>query len=226
VLLGAVAFWALAGMAPAGADTLQLAQVACSDGTQFNVSLDTDSLNQLSDVINDIDLQDLAGWTCTLTVLGPILSPTVSLASRLPLGADSIVLLDSSTTAKQFSAGGGQTDSFHFAYAAHQDPDGTYGGYSVLNLADGSQIKGHVTCVFVPPQSRATVFTFRVDSFSGTGTDLTGDFVHMEAVDNGSPSQAPPSDTIDMVNVDGLSGCGSSGTAQNVTSGNLVVRAS
>jgi hypothetical protein len=220
-LLGVVALWALTQAPPANADLLQLAQVSCSDGTQFNVELSTDSLNQLQDAINNIDLQDLSGWTCSLSVLGTIL-----VADR-----QATQLVDSSSP--NVSAGGGVA-AFHFAFAAQ--PQGTGGscvsvsqcaGYAVLDqytetdpntgaVTFSGMVKGHVSCVML--EGNATLFTFQVEAFSGSGTPSQST-INVQAADNGTPSSA----TSDMLgSAPGGNSCGGAATSP-VTSGNVVV---
>src|SRR5205809_7197016 len=131
IVAGAVfgALLALFGPTLAFAD-LPLATVGCSAGSSFDVSVDTDTLNMLTNAVTNRNTENL-GLSCSVTVLPP---------PPLPLGM--IALAGSKTT--MYATGGGMNDAgTHFAFSAHLDPDPSEArGHANIQFADSSKVEG------------------------------------------------------------------------------------
>jgi hypothetical protein len=176
---------ALFSPAVALGDSLQLATIACSDGSQFDVQVDTSTLNFLTNSIASLNNQNL-GFSCTLKVNTPLgLGPTaLSLGSTVEAAGD---------PAQSFSVGGGENaEGAHFAFAAHLDPNtGEPRGHAVVRFPDQNQnvvtLQGDVDC-FTHPIDGLAMVGFTIQNDDGT---LGPDVVFQDR-DTGSASASDP----------------------------------
>src|SRR6184192_3795945 len=176
IVAGAVfgALLALFGPTLAFAD-LQLATVGCSDGSSFDVSVITDTLNMLTNAVTSLNTENL-GLSCSVAVLPP---------PPIPLGL--IALAGNKTSV--YATGGGMNDAgIHFAFSAHVDPDtGTPSGHANIQFADGTKVDGTVFCYSNFSSTRFAVVGIMVDQ-GGTNSPLI-----FQMRDGGNPSSAGPS---------------------------------
>src|SRR5256885_8954697 len=158
IVAGAVfgALLALFGPTLAFAD-LQLATVGCSDGSSFDVSVDTDTLNMLTNAVTNLNTEDL-GLICSVAVLPP---------PPIPLGM--IALAGNKTSV--YATGGGMDDAgLHFAFSAHVDPDTSDArGHANIQFADGTKLDGTVFCYNNFGTTRFAVVGITIDRGDSTG---------------------------------------------------------
>jgi len=157
IVAGAVfgAVLALFGPALAFAD-LQLATVRCSDGSSFDVSVSTDTLNMLTNAVTNLNTENL-GLSCSVAVLPP---------PPIPLG---MIALAGSKTALYATGGGVNDAGTHFAFSAHVDPDtGAPTGHANIQFADSTRVDGTVFCYNNWGTSRFAVVGITVDGGGST----------------------------------------------------------
>src|SRR6266480_7221620 len=206
IVAGAVfgALLALFGPTLALAD-LQLATVGCSDGSSFDVSVDTATLNMLTNAVTSLNTENL-GLSCSVAVLPP---------PPLPLGM--IALAGNKTSV--YATGGGMNDAnTHFAFSAHIDPDtGAATGHANIQFADSSRVEGTVFCYNNFGTTRFAVVGIMVDQ-GGTSSPLI-----FQTRDTGTPNSTLAS----TWQVDGPSftDCSNFDADDNdIVKGNVVVR--
>jgi len=204
--VAAAAFGALVAMASPSvvlAD-VQLATIACSDGSQFTVSVDTDTLNLLTTAITSLNAENL-GLSCTITVQLPLSLGTAALAS--------------STPTQIYSVGGGSNDAnTHFSFSAHVDPDtGAPMGSAVIAPANSPKVQGSVFCYANFGTTRFAVVGIQVQNPNGTSSPQI-----FQVRDTG-PASANPSQ-VWQLNA-GQADCSTfQGDTNHILSGNVVVR--
>lgn len=205
MMAGAVlgALLALFGPTLAFAD-LQLATVGCSDGSSFDVSADTNTINMLTNAVTSLNTENL-GLSCSVAVQAP---------PPLPLG---MIALAGNTTSI-YATGGGLNDAgIHFAFSAHVDPGtGAAKGHANIQFADSSKVDGTVFCYNNFGTTRFAVVGIMVNRGGTTGPLI------FQTQDNGTPSSTQPSiwqvDNVytDCTNFDF--------NRNNIVKGNVVVR--
>lgn len=213
-----------AGNTVAFAD-LQLASVGCSDGSQFQVAADTNTLTKLTNTITAINTQPL-GLTCGLNLLSSSSS--------------------TSSTTKAYAVGGGSTAGFHFSFSAHFDPDtlqpkGHAVVSSLLVTSSGFQAEGPINCLQVAPPAQQVLIAhvgFLVTKSSGTGAPALGSTYFFDVQDVGAPGTQIPPDQFDTPPTPPNLPCDptmqgnssvitfTSNIASNLLTGNIVVRSS
>ena len=208
ILAGAAlgALLALVGPTLSFAD-LQLATVGCSDGSQFDVSVDTDTLNMLSNSITSLNTEDL-GLSCNVALQAP---------PPLPLGT--IALAGNQTS--MYATGGGSNDvGIHFAFSAHVDPDtGAVKGHANIKVGDSTKVDGSVFCYNNFGTPRFAVVGITVQNQDGTTSPLI-----FQTRDAGNPSSARQS-VWQIDNPNYFTDCGNADFDNNfIVNGNVVVR--
>ena len=205
ILAGALfgALLALFGPTLAFAD-LQLATVGCSDGSSFDVSVSTDTLNMLTNAVTSLNTENL-GLSCSVAVLPP---------PPIPLGM--IALAGNKTSV--YATGGGMNDAgIHFAFSAHVDPDtGAPSGHANIQFADGTKVDGTVFCYNNFGTTRFAVVGITVD---GDGSSAPMIF---QTRDAGTPGSAQPSTW--QVDDPSFTDCNNIDGDNTIVKGNVVVR--
>ena len=175
MLAGAASGGLLALAAPtiAVAD-VQLATIACSDGSQFDVSVDTDTLNVLTTAVTNLNGENL-GLSCSLTV-----QPVISLG---------VIVGASSSPTQIYAVGGGSNDAeTHFAFSAHVDPDTNAPmGTAVIAPANSAKQQGSVFCYNSFMTTRFAVVGIQVQNPDGSTT-----MEFFQTQDTGSASTSTP----------------------------------
>jgi hypothetical protein len=147
--------------------------VACDDGSSFDVSVDTDTLNMLSNAVTSINSEAL-GLSCSVNVQSPLtLGVTASAANQTSI----------------YAVGGGRNDAdTHFSFSAHVDPDtGAFKGSAVIQQANAAKQKGSVFCYSNFGQTRFAVVGINVQDSAGNTTPLI-----FQTRDTGTPSPGTP----------------------------------
>jgi hypothetical protein len=201
------------GTATTWADSLNLASISCSDGSQFNVSVDTDTLTKLTNTITGLNTAGAPDLSCSLALL-PSDPTTTTTADPVP----------------GFAVGGGFTSTTKFAFSAHLHSNGSLNGYAVVDttISDptGYRAKGHVSCYNnFGGITRFAVVGFTVDSSSGLTAPASGTEIDFQVQDSGNAS----SPVADMWGLDQAStNCdafrGFVPATDDVVSGNIVAR--
>jgi len=198
------ALLAFVGPSLAFAD-LQLATVACSDGSSFDVSVDTDTLNMLTNAVTSLNTENL-GLTCSVTVQPP---------PPLPLG---MIALAGNQTSIYATGGGSNNPGIHFAFSAHVDPNtNAAAGHANIQFADSTKVDGSVFCYNNFGTTRFAVVGIMVLNQSGTTSPLI-----FQTRDNGTPGSTQASIwQIDPTFTD----CSNFNTeTDTMVQGNIVVR--
>jgi len=183
---------------------VQLATIGCSDGSQFTVSVDTDTLNLLTTAVTNLNNENL-GLTCSIMVQLPVSLGTAVAAS--------------STPTQVYAVGGGSNDAgTHFAFSAHVDPDtGQTMGSAVLAPPSAPKIQGSVSCY-----SNFGTTRFAVVGVLLQNPDASTSPVIFQTRDTG-PASSNPSQIwqIDASQAD----CSTfQADSSNIVQGNVVVR--
>jgi hypothetical protein len=183
---------------------VQLATIGCSDGSQFTVSVDTDTVNLLTTAVTNLNNENL-GLSCSITVQLPLLLGTAVAAS--------------STPTQVYAVGGGSNDAgTHFAFSAHLDPDTSQPtGSAVIAPANAPKIQGSVFCY-----SNFATTRFAVVGVLVQNPDATTTPVIFQTRDTGSASTSTPQ----VWQIDAsLMDCSTfPGDSSNIVQGNVVVR--
>jgi hypothetical protein len=193
------------GAASGSSDTglgLQTVNLACSDGTSTNLSLDLGTLSLLTDSVGAMSLYP-AGLTCSLGQSNP-----------------------SSASGKAFVVGGGRYDRaecpINFSINGHIDSNGAHGTQTATesNAPGGipgcpgeGHVKADVTCVAVSG-NRAEVRGDVIEQSCSLGPEFfpPGDTVFVtDVIDNGNPSAVLPDEIVQSVDA--------TGTEQNCDAG-------
>jgi hypothetical protein len=210
LLLGVASGTVLAIAVPSfAAADLQLATFGCSDGSSFQVSADTDTLNMLTNAVTNINTEDL-GLSCSIQVDVPPPPPILFAAPVLAGNQTSV-----------YAVGGGVNDAnVHFAFSAHLDPDtNTFKGSAVIQPENADRIKGDVSC-YQSGGTRSAVVGINVQNSDGTTTTLV-----FQTQDTGSGGNTPPDHTqIWQINSDEKTCDGPRDPQNTVVKGNVVVR--
>jgi hypothetical protein len=190
---------------------VQLASVGCSDGSQFTVSVDTDTLNLLTTAVTNLNNEDL-GLTCSITVQLPVSLGTAVAASNTPT--------------QVYAVGGGSNDAgTHFAFSAHVDPDSgsppcppaSCMGTAVIAPASGPKIQGSVFCYDNFGTTRFAVVGIQVQNPDGTTSP------EVFQIQDTGPASSNPSQVWQINS--GQMDCGTFVQPTNsVVQGNVVVR--
>lgn len=185
---------------------LQLATIACSDGSQFTVSVDTATLTQLTNAITSLNTESL-GLTCSITVQLPVLL-------GVAVGA-------SSTPTQVYAVGGGSNDaSTHFAFDAHVDPDtGALIGSAVIQPANQAKFQGSAFCFSNFGTTRFAVVGIQAQNPNGTTTPVV--FQMRDA----GPAVTNPASVWQIDPASSQTNCSTfQGDTNHIVAGNVVVR--
>jgi len=186
---------------------LQLATVGCSDVSSFDVSVDTDTLNMLTNAVTSLNTENL-GLSCSVAVQAP---------PPLPLG---IIALAGNQTSVYATGGGSNDAGIHFAFSAHVDPGtGAAKGHANIQFADSTKVDGDVFCYNnFSPTTRFAQVGIMVNQ-GGTTSPLV-----FQTQDAGTPSSTQPSSW--QIEPPGYSdNCNNADSPNNtIVKGNVVVR--
>jgi hypothetical protein len=139
------------------------------------VSVDTDTLNMLSNAVTSLNTENL-GLSCSVAV---------QLPSPLPLG---MVALAGNKTSVYATGGGWNDAGYHFAFSAHVDPDTAAAkGHANIKLPDGTKVDGTVFCYNNFGTTRFAVVGIMADQ-GGTTSPLI-----FQTRDAGNPNSVQPS---------------------------------
>ena len=183
------------GASAASADVgLQNVNLACSDGTSTNLSVDLATLQQLTDSVTAMSLYP-AGLSCSLGQADP-----------------------NSASAGAFVVGGGRYDRaecpINFSVSGHVDSNGTHGTQTATETsAPGGipgcpgegHIKADITCLAING-NRAEVRGDIMEQSGSLGPEFfpPGDTVFVtDVVDNGNPSAGVPDQIVQSVDATG-----------------------
>jgi hypothetical protein len=230
-VLGLVAALALvAGASATTAYADSLVNLSCDDGTNLNLTLDTNTLQELQDSVQAMLLYP-AGIGCTVTVGNPLLATILNLAG-LARPAYAASAHDFAVGAARLAQGtnvcqptGGTLD---VNLSAHKDTgalDTTATGHiTVLGKGDcsSSRAKFDVDClhVNVPGANGALAEAIVSGTVEGTPTGLFAGAHELNLT-----IEDYPSPTTDQLFSDvGKSTCAGGATKQTVVAGNFVVK--
>ena len=231
-VLGLVAALALvAGASTTNAYADSLVNLSCDDGTNLNLTLDTNTLQELQDSVEAMLLYP-AGISCTVTVgSSPLLATILNLAGLAhPAYADSahdfaVGAVRLTQSANVCPPTGGALD---VNLSAHKDtgaPDTSATGHiTVLGKGNcsSSQAKFAVDClqVTVPGANGAQAEAIVTGTVEGTPTGLFATTTELSLTIDDFPSP-----TTDQLHSDANSApCTEGKTPQTVVAGNFVVK--
>jgi hypothetical protein len=196
---------------------LQPTNLACSDGTSTNLSVDLSTLQQLTDSVSAMSLYP-AGLSCSLGQPSP-----------------------TSPSGTAFVVGGGRYDRaecpINFSVSGHLDSNGPHGTQTAtMSSAAGGipgcpgegHIKADVTCVAVSGNI-AEVRGHILEQSGSLGPDFfpAGDTVFVtDVIDNGNPSAGIPDEVVQSTDAPGTEeNCNASvqGFYFTVDNGNITV---